>query len=406
VYLEGGLIYLADGENGLQVYALSNSILPTFVGAYDTPGYAWNVFVSEGIAYVADGTNGIQILSVTNPAAIFLLSTFDTADEARSVKVAAGTACVAAGSGGLLVLNVANPASPALLGSYTSAVPALDLEFVGNIVVLAKGANGVESFDVSNPAVITSLGAAPNAGPANGLRIEGNAVYVAAGANGVQILELVGLTNSFPEIISAPADVITLPGGSVSFQVGVNGTPPLTYQWFKDGKALIDSPDSRGAATATLTLSNLLLSASGNYSVVVRNAWNLSVGTTVNLNVVPVGTPVLRSGYFDPGDALSAHVVGQLAFVASRTNGLLAIDCRDPMNPMLVGKTNTLDLAQDVEVHGRYAYVASWKAGLEIFDVINPTNLVRVGAQSACDRQPRLCCGSRRCQRDRRICGD
>ncbi len=379
VYLEGGLIYLADGENGLQVYALSNSILPTFVGAYDTPGYAWNVFVSEGIAYVADGTNGIQILSVTNPAAIFLLSTFDTADEARSVKVAAGKACVADGSGGLLVLNVANPASPALLGSYTSAVPALDLEFVGNIVVLAKGANGVESFDVSNPAVITSLGAAPNAGPANGLRIEGNAVYVAAGANGVQILELVGLTNSFPDIISAPADVITLPGGSVSFQVGVNGTPPLTYQWFKDGTALIDSPDSRGAATATLTLSNLLLSVSGNYSVVVRDAWNLSAGTTVNLNVVPVGTPVLRSGYFDPGDALSAHVVGQLAFVASRTNGLLAIDCRDPMNPMLVGKTNTLDLAQDVEVHGRYAYVASWKAGLEIFDVLNPTNLVRVG---------------------------
>ncbi|MFO1511424.1 MAG: immunoglobulin domain-containing protein [Verrucomicrobiota bacterium] len=379
VYLDGGLVYLADGEDGLQVYSLSNSILPTLVGAYDTPGYAWNVFVADGIAYVADGTNGLQILSVTNPAAILPLSTVDTAGETRGVKVAGGKACVADGNGGLLVFNVANPASPTLLGSYPSAVPALDLELADNIVILAKGANGVETFSIANPAAITSLGSASAAAPANGLRIEGNAVYVAAGTNGVLILELVGFSNSFPEIVSSPADVITLPGGAVSFHVGVNGTPPLNYQWFKDGAALFDTSTTHGAATSTLTLSNLILSASGNYSVVVRNAWNLSAATTVNLNVVPVGTPVLRSGFFDPGDALSARVVGQVAFVASRTNGLLAIDCRDPMNPVLVGKTNTLDLAQDVEVHGHYAYVASWKAGLEIFDVLNPTNLVRVG---------------------------
>lgn len=379
IFLAGGLIYVADGSSGIQVFSLGNSDQPTFLGAYDTPGFAWNVFVAEGIAYVADGTNGIQLLSVTNPAAIQFLGSYDTPGEARNVKVSASTACVADGSGGVILLDVSNPANPVPLGSYTNAAPALDLECADDIVVVAKGANGVETLDVANPVAIVSLGSTLAAAPANAVRLEGSTVYVAAGSNGVIILELVGLNVGYPEITLAPFDVVTLPGGNVSFHVAATGAAPLRYQWFHQGVALADNATTAGSATATLSLSNLELSASGDYVVEVRNAWNLPVSALVNLEVVPVGTPVFRSGYFDPGDVLSTHVVGQVAFVASRTNGLLAIDCRDPLNPVLVGQHPTLDLAQDVEVHGRYAYVASWQAGLEIFDVLNPTNLVRVG---------------------------
>jgi hypothetical protein len=378
VHLAGGLAYVADGESGLQIFRLSDSEQPTFMGSYNTPGYAWNVFVADGIAYVADGTNGVQILSVTNPAAIIWLSTYDTPGEARNVKAFAGKAYVADGPGGLLVLNVANPASPSLLGTYPSAAPALDLDLVLNTVVLALGPNGVASVNVANPAAITALGTHP-IGPAQSLRVEGNRLYVAAGTNGIQIFELLGLPITYPDVSVNPGEIISLPGAAVTFQAIATGPAPITYQWFKGGTPLFDDATTFGSGTATLTRSNLSLADSDEYFVFMRNGWNLPAFAMATLTVVPVGTPVFRSGHFNEEDSLNIHVVGQVAFIASRLGGLQAIDCRNPLQPVLVGQHPTLGLAQDVRVKGHHAYVATWNAGLEIFDITDPTNLVRVG---------------------------
>lgn len=378
VFLAGGLIYLADGENGLQIFQHNGSATPVFVASTNTPGYVWNVFAADGLAYVADGTNGLHIYSVTNPAALTPLGTYDSLGEVRNVEVHAGKAYVADGAGGLLILDVSNPASPTLLGSYTNAAPAVDLDFAGNLVVVARGPNGVETLDVSNPASIVSRGV-HLVNPANAVILEGNRLYVAAGANGVQICELVGISVTAPNITITPPDVIVLAGTNVSFSASATGTAPLTYQWFKNGLALANNSNRQGVATATLNFLTPTLEDSGTYVLEVRNAWNFFDSISVELTVVAFGTPVFQSGYFYQGDALSTHVVGQVAFVASRLDGLQAVDWRNPFDPVLIGQHATLDLAQDVRVQGRYAYVASWSAGLEIFDVLNPTNLVRVG---------------------------
>jgi hypothetical protein len=378
IYLAGGWIYVADGENGLQIFSFNGAAPPAFVAGTNTPGFAWNVAVADGVAYVADGTNGLQIFSVTNAATLAQIGTYDTPGEARNVRVFAGKAYVADGAAGLVVLDVSNPASPSLLGSYAGAAPALDLELAENTVVVARGSNGVESLDISVPASITSRGVFA-IDPANGVRLEGNRVYVAAGTNGVRILELVGLPVTAPAIDFVPSDVVVLAGASASFPAVATGTAPLTYQWYRNGLALTNGPNLQGVAAATLAFANLTAAESGDYVLEVRNAWNLFDVVTVNLAVVPFGTPVFQSGYFYEGDALNTHVVGQLAFLASRLNGLQVVDWRDPLDPVLIGQHPTLDFAQDVRVQGRYAYVASWQAGLEIFDVLNPTNLVRVG---------------------------
>lgn len=376
--LAGGLIYVADGDRGVQIYAFNNTATPGRVGGFDTAGFARNVSVQGDIAYVADGTNGLAILSVTNPAAPVLLGSYDTSGEVRSIRVFGGNAFLADDSGGVVILSVTNPASPTLVGTYSGATPALDLELAENTLVVACGSNGVLSLDVSVPTAITLRGAyAVN--PANSVRLEGNRVYVAAGSGGVRILELVGLPVAAPSIDFIPPDVVVLAGASASFAASASGSAPLSYQWYRAGVALTNSANRSGVATPTLAFANLTEAESGEYVLEVRNAWNLIDLATVNLAVVPFGTPVLQSGYFYDGDALNLHVVGQLAMVASRVNGLQAIDWTDPLDPILIGQQPTLGFAQDVRVQGRYAYVASWSAGLEVFDVLNPTNLVRVG---------------------------
>lgn len=378
VYLANGLAYVADGENGLEIYRLNSTNLPTWLGAYDTAGYARNVYVADGLAFVADGTNGVEILSVTNPAAVVRLGGYDTAGEARNVKAISGRAYVADGAGGFLVLDVSNPATPTLLGSRLDAVPALDLDIALGTAVLALGSNGLHSLSITNPAAITTIGSYPLAS-ARGVRLQGNFAYVAAGANGVQIFELLGIATSYPDVSVTPIEFVTLPDGSVTFQATATGDQPLTYQWYKGNVPLFNHADAQGTGTPDLALTHLMISDSGEYRVVVRNAWNLTASAQAQLHVVPPGTPVLSGGYFNTGDSLNLHVIGNLAYVASRLSGLEVVDCHDPSNPVLLGQHATLGLAQDVRVKGRYAYVASWDAGLEIFDVINPTNLVRVG---------------------------
>src|SRR5688572_3393368 len=69
-----------------------------------------------------------------------------------------------------------------------------------------------------------------------------------------------------PEIITPPRTQVVLPGADVSFTVTVDPHGAATYQWQKNGADLI------GKTNATLTLTNVVESATGNYSVRVTNA--------------------------------------------------------------------------------------------------------------------------------------
>ncbi|MBI4007386.1 MAG: hypothetical protein HY354_02705, partial [Planctomycetes bacterium] len=55
---------------------LALATCPTLLGNYNTPGYAYNVYVSGTTAFVADDSSGLQIINVTNPAIPALLGNY------------------------------------------------------------------------------------------------------------------------------------------------------------------------------------------------------------------------------------------------------------------------------------------------------------------------------------------
>ena len=129
----------------------------------------------------------------------------------------------------------------------------------------------------------------------------GNYIYL---ANDNQIDVFANNTNVIPPFITQQPANGTVPAGvNVTFSVGVVGAGPLSYQWTSNNVAV------PGATNATFTLTNVGLSDSGNYSVLVTNSYGSNQSSNALLAVVPV-IVVTRpaSGISATGAALNGSV--------------------------------------------------------------------------------------------------
>ncbi len=86
-----------------------------------------------------------------------------------------------------------------------------------------------------------------------------------------------------PTIYGQPVDFVAPQGTSAFFSVMTGGTPPLYYQWFRNGVSL-------GAAgtNAILSLTSISAAQAGSYSVQVSNAVQKVTSADATLTVLPV----------------------------------------------------------------------------------------------------------------------
>jgi uncharacterized delta-60 repeat protein len=103
-----------------------------------------------------------------------------------------------------------------------------------------------------------------------------------------------------PAIVTQPDSAAKPAGAYVAFRVLAGGTPPLAYQWFKDGVMLSDVANISGAQSPVLTLTNVLGADAGGYFVTISNVFGsvTSVGATLTVQdpfiaTQPLGQTVL-----------------------------------------------------------------------------------------------------------------
>lgn len=119
-----------------------------------------------------------------------------------------------------------------------------------------------------------------------------------------------------PQITGHPSNVQAYVGGNASFTVTASGSG-LTYQWKKGTSDLSDGPNISGSQTATLQLSNLQLTDTGAYHVVVTDGNTLSsTSNSATLTVDPLpAIPVINSA------STASAVVGKtFSYQISATN--------------------------------------------------------------------------------------
>jgi DNA-binding beta-propeller fold protein YncE len=160
------------------------------------------------------------------------------------------------------------------------------LDISNNVYVADTYNHRVEKFD-SNGSFLTQWGSLGGGkGQLNspaGIAVDssGNIIYVVDVGN-ARIQVFVNDSNIVPPIVTSQPVSQTVPGGiNVAFAVGVVGTAPFIYQWNSNNVAV------SGATNATFTLTNVSLSDSAAYSVLVANSYGSSLSSHAVLTVLP-----------------------------------------------------------------------------------------------------------------------
>src|SRR5438445_7037873 len=98
--------------------------------------------------------------------------------------------------------------------------------------------------------------------------------YGSAQSSGAQLTVTVAAL-----ITNQPMSQETVAGATVTFDVGASGTAPINFQWRYNGTPMV------GATNSTLTLTNVDIGNSGDYSVIASNMAGADTSLTAQLNV-------------------------------------------------------------------------------------------------------------------------
>ena len=124
-------------------------------------------------------------------------------------------------------------------------------------------------------------------------------------------------------LVITPSSVVAQCGSSVTFNASVNGIQPITYQWYDNQTNAIP-----GATNASYTLADPANASVGNYTLVVKNAYNSLTNFTTITSVLHTAPPVmalngvnpvslmLNTPYVDAG-ATAYDLCGQASLVVS-----------------------------------------------------------------------------------------
>lgn len=171
-----------------------------------------------------------------------------------------------------------------------------------------------------------------------------------------------------PVIVRHPVNTIRAAGLTASLNVTASGSPPISYQWIKEGTNLLNGGNISGATTPSLFVSDLQASDWGRYAVIVSNNYGSATSSVATLTVIAPRVV----GHTNMTDCWSVWVAGGHAYVGSRP--LRVFDVANPTNPLLLGGHTNGTYGGRIALKDNFAFVVEGSAGCEIFDVSNPSS--------------------------------
>jgi hypothetical protein len=195
----------------------------------------------------------------------------------------------------------------------------------------------LELFDISSPTIppIFSDSATfpvdlTNINAAGAVAFGPDVVFALSTNNGLVAYNIIDDNETAPPAITTqPAGPNVIAGGPAEFSVVVSGSPPFTFQWFKDEAAIPED-----ATGSTYSIPAVVATNAGDYTVSVTNAAGMITSDPATLTVTPrTNSPVAEPKWIIGIDdrpylahdsaqrGLAFNPVSGRILVASRTGG-------------------------------------------------------------------------------------
>jgi len=147
ILIQGNTLYVADAEQGIKIFDVSDPASPTLTGLLDTVN-ALDLWLQDDLLYVADGSGGLKTVNVAEGAEPLLIGEL-ALNYARSVSVD-GDIAVLASSPGLVIVDVGDPSTP-VEGSSISVGSVRDLAYRSPFLHVAAYTTGYRIYDLTEP---------------------------------------------------------------------------------------------------------------------------------------------------------------------------------------------------------------------------------------------------------------
>ena len=369
VDLYENFLYVADDTNGVFIFDVHDPSNPILIGSCDTPGHALGIKIDGINAFIADGDSGLQIVQIADSISPNLITTYTPQqlfDSANDISIDGNYAFVAE-DGCLRVLNITDPSSPNDVGkSFSTSWFFSGIEVSGNYAYLARDSvsQGVAIFNVSNPSSIhLPINSITDSGTyfTNDVCISGNLAFVAerVGDDNGKLL-IVNITDPFnPNYVGSYSSAYR------AFAVTVEGN--LAYIANGAGGLLIlniSNPTNPSFISRYDTQYAQDIAVSGNYVFVADYQWGVKIIDVSNPSI-----PIFKAEYVDLSKFMVGITVrGDFLYIATDSS-VLKLNITDPSNPNLIGDFNTQNEAQNLIVTGDFAFVAESETGIRILEV-------------------------------------
>ncbi|HQL71884.1 MAG: putative peptidyl-prolyl cis-trans isomerase [Planctomycetes bacterium ADurb.Bin126] len=292
ILVAGNLLFVAAGNRGLEIYDMEG----TFLGGYDTQGYARDVVVSGTTAFVADTWGGLLSLDVSDPAHITGNDARDVGSPVVALAISGDTLFVTAYDLGLLTYDISDPAQLVACDALKQDARRT-IQYAMDVVVQPYGAytfaivsdsdGGAWVINATDPCALSFVSGIGTGGSPWGMQLKGNLLYIADQDSGLLVVNMANPAR--PYLLNQLAV-----GGSpwqVSLQSGNGGTTAILST--TNGLVFVDVTDYRylyvdhvyslngQAAGNVLIAGNAMMAAIGQYGVATFDAPNLLGRVTV-----------------------------------------------------------------------------------------------------------------------------
>jgi|ERR1035437_1283093 hypothetical protein len=204
--------YLANYNDGLLIYDVSNPAKPNLIGHVNDGGTALYPTVSGNYVFLANDYDGLRIYDVSNPASPTNIARIKDGGYPWGVVIAGKFAYIADNFDGFQIDDISDPKHPVSIGHINNNPPreafnghnndhphdpkndgsAYGIAVVGNRAYLANFGDGLRIYDISNPTNLINIAHSVTnyGGFARRIAVSGDYAYVANSNDGLRIYKI------------------------------------------------------------------------------------------------------------------------------------------------------------------------------------------------------------------------